>query len=158
VAFKTRHFVMSAVLLLGPGAGMASAATPSCRAQAPADLDASPTHWLGACGSGAAEGLGVLRGGAGRPYAFFVGRMQAGRPTDGLLMLRAGGWMLAVRFDARLRVVSSDGIHPEEDDRVFAQARAAALETAAIFRRAGNGSSADYYSRLAQRIVDDRPE
>jgi hypothetical protein len=159
VLFKTRRIVTFAVLLLAAGTDTAGAqSTTSCRVEAPADVDASHARWLGACPNGAAEGLGVLRSGEQEPYAFFAGRMQSGRPVDGLLMLCAGGWMAAVRFDAGLHVVSSDGLDPKEDDRVFAQARAAALETAEIFRRAGNSASADYYSRLAQRIVEGRPE
>ncbi len=159
MAFKTRRIVICAMLLLAAGTGTAAAQPkPSCRVEAPADLDASPARWLGACPNGAAEGPGILRSGDHEPYAFFAGRMQAGRPVDGLLMLSAGGWMVAVRFDASLHVVSSDGLDPKVDDRVFAQARAAALATAETFRRAGNTASADYYTRLAQRIVDGRPE
>jgi hypothetical protein len=131
---------------------------PACRFTAPPDLDAAPVHWLGGCQAGAADGLGVLRAGSGEPYAFFAGRMGKGRPVQGLLMLRDGLWMAAIRFDAKGRGVSSDGLRPELDDQLFAQARAAALDTAARFRRAGNKASADYYTRLARKIVDGRPE
>jgi hypothetical protein len=130
----------------------------ACRFTAPPDLDAAPSKWLGDCRAGAADGLGVLRAGSGEPYAFFAGRMERGRPVQGLLMLRDGLWMAAIRFDAKARAVSSDGLRPELDDQLFAQARAAALDTAARFRRAGNKASADYYMRLARKIVDGRPE
>jgi hypothetical protein len=131
---------------------------PACRFEAPADLDASPARWLGECPQGAAQGLGVLRGGLGEPYAFFAGVMQHGRPTEGLLMLKEGGWMVAVAFDEDLRTVQNGGLHPEWDDRPFAQAHAGALATASWFRRQGNTASAAYYARLAQSIIDGRPE
>ncbi len=130
----------------------------ACRFDMPADLGATPGRWLGACPDGTADGLGVIRAGTAEPYAFFVGRMQGGRPADGLLILREGGWMVAVRFDAGLHVVSSDGLKPEDDDRVFQQAHAAALETAARFRQEGNKASADYYTLLGRRITEGRPE
>ena len=148
-------------LLVAAGASMPAMASPPaepCRFEAPADLDAAPARWLGGCRNGAADGLGIVRGGTAEPYAFFAGRMQEGRPAEGLLMLHAGGLMVAVRFDAALRVVSSDGLRPNEDDRVFAQARAAALETAARLRQQGNRASADYYAALAQRITESRAE
>ena len=137
-------------------AGHAGAAPP-CRFKVPADLDAAPARWLGECGNGTAEGLGVLRAGTGEPFAFFAGRMRGGMPMHGLLMLRSGSWMVPVRFDGSLRAVSQNG-HPEQEDRVFADAQAAARSTAARFRQAGNAASADYYTRLARRIVDGRPE
>jgi hypothetical protein len=132
-------------------------ATP-CRFEAPADLDAAPARWLGDCPQGAADGLGVLRGGVDEPYAYFVGVMHQGRPAEGLLMLKAGGWMLAVAFDESLKVVSNGGLHPEWDDRAFDQAHAGALSTARWFRRQGNQASAAYYTCLAQSIIDGRPE
>lgn len=137
---------------------VAASATAACRFQAPADLDAAPARWLGGCRDGVADGLGVVRAGTAEPYAFFAGRMQGGQPAQGVLLLHAGGLMVAVGFDPALRAVSSDGLRPEEDDLVFAQARAAALDTAARLRREGNLGSADYYAALAQRIVDSRAE
>lgn len=148
-------FVIAACTSLS---AMAAPPTPACRFQAPADLDAAPTRWLGECRDGAAEGLGIVRAGSAEPYAFFAGRMQDGRPANGLLLLRAGGMQVAVRFDDALHAVDSDGLRPEQDDRVFAQARDAALATAARLRRQGNQASADYYTALAQRIVDSRAE
>ncbi|NYF22838.1 hypothetical protein HDC36_004328 [Xanthomonas sp. JAI131] len=148
-------------LLVAASASMPAMSSPPaapCRFEAPADLDAAPARWLGGCRHGAADGLGIVRAGTAEPYAFFAGRMQEGRPAEGLLMLHEGGLMVAVRFDAALRVVSSDGLRPNEDDRVFAQARAAALETAARLRQEGNQASAAYYAALAQRITESRPE
>ena len=148
-------------VLLVTGAVLPAHSSPpagACQFQTPADLDAAPARWLGACINGAADGLGIIRAGTEEPYAFFAGQMQGGRPTEGLLVLREGGWMVAVRFDEAFRVVSSGGLRPEEDDHVFAQAHAAALETAARFRQDGNRGSADYYASLAQRITEGRPE
>ncbi|WP_369935961.1 hypothetical protein [Xanthomonas tesorieronis] len=148
--------------LIAACASLPALATPPppapCRFEAPADLDAAPARWLGDCQQGAADGLGIVRAGTAEPYAFFAGRMQDGRPAQGVLLLHEGGLMAAVRFDAALRAVSSDGLHPDEDDRVFAQARAAALETAARLRQQGNRASADYYTALARRIDDSRAE
>ncbi len=73
-------------------------------------------------------------------------------------MLKAGGWMLAVAFDESLEVVSNGGLHPEWDDRAFERAHAGALATARWFRRQRNQASAAYYTRLAQSIIDGRPE
>ncbi|MET0373849.1 MAG: hypothetical protein ABW128_06280 [Rhizorhabdus sp.] len=148
-------------VVIAPAAGHAAEHIPpatSCRFEAPADLDAVPARWLGDCPQGAADGLGVLRGGVGEPYAFFAGVMHQGRPAEGLLMLKAGGWMLAVAFDESLEVVSNGGLHPDWDDRAFERAHAGALATASWFRRQGNQASAAYYTRLAQSIIDGRPE
>ncbi|WP_369942466.1 hypothetical protein [Xanthomonas medicagonis] len=149
-----------ACLIAACAALPALAAPPAapCRFEAPADLDAAPARWLGECRNGAADGLGIVRAGTAEPYAFFAGRMQDGRPAQGLLLLHAGGLMAAVRFDATLRAVASDGLRPDEDDHVFAQARAAALETSARLRQQGNRASADYYTALARRIDDSRAE
>ncbi|MET0548340.1 MAG: hypothetical protein ABW002_03595 [Xanthomonas sp.] len=148
-------FVIAACASLS---AMAAPPTADCRFQPPADLDAAPARWLGECRDGAAEGLGIVRAGRAEPYAFFAGRMQDGRPASGLLLLRAGGMQVAMRFDAALHAVDSDGLRPEQDDRVFAQARDAALAAAARLRRQGNPASAAYYTALAQRIVDSRAE
>ncbi|RZM34976.1 MAG: hypothetical protein EOP67_14190, partial [Sphingomonas sp.] len=77
-------------------------AEPPCRFKVPADLDAAPARWLGECGKGTAEGLGIMRAGTGEPYAFFAGRMKGGVPVHGLLMLRSGGagGGLGIREDA----------------------------------------------------------
>jgi hypothetical protein len=148
-------------VVMAPAAGHAAEPLPPatpCRFEAPADLDAAPARWLGECPQGAAEGLGVLRGGTGEPYAYFAGVMHQGRPAEGLLMLKAGGWMLAVAFDESLKVVSNGGLHPEWDDRAFERAHAGALATAGWFKRQGNQGSAAYYTRMAQSIIDGRPE
>jgi hypothetical protein len=57
--------------------------------------------------------------------------MHRGRPPEGLLMLREGSWMLAISFDAGLRTVQNDSLHPEWDDHAFETAHAGALATAA---------------------------
>jgi hypothetical protein len=66
--------------------------------------------------------------------------------------------MVAVAFDENLGVVPNGGLHPEWDDRAFDQAHEGALATARWFRRQGNPASAAYYTRLAQSIIDGRPE
>jgi hypothetical protein len=155
------RLVAACLFAIGPFPAVgytAEPAPPPCRFEAPSDLDASPARWLGECPQGAAQGLGVLRGGTGEPFAFFAGVMQQGRPTEGLLMLREGGWMVAVAFDEDLKTVQNGGLHPEWDDRAFAQAHGGALATASWFRRQGNAASAAYYARLAQSIMDGRPE
>ncbi len=73
-------------------------------------------------------------------------------------MLREGGWMVAVAFDENLKAVQNGGLHPEWDDRAFAQAHAGARAAATWFKQQGNAASAAYYNRLAQRILDGRPE
>lgn len=152
---RTAWTVAAALLATAAAAGHAQA---PCRFHVPADLDAVSARWWADCPGGMAEAPGVLRAGTGEPFAFFAGRMRAGLPASGLLMLRDGGWIAAVRFDRGLRAVVGNGPQPAQDDRVFAQAVAGARAAAVRFRRAGNAASAAYYDRLARRIVDGRPE
>jgi hypothetical protein len=130
----------------------------ACRADVPADLTLAPAHWLGDCPDGAAEGLGILRAGTAEPYEFFAGRMHQGHLVDGLLLLEQGTMMAAVRFDATRHVVSSDGLHPAEDDTLFRNATAAASAVSKRFAAAGNRGSATYYARLAVKIKNSQPE
>ena len=131
--------------------------TAGCRFAAPTELDARPSAWLGECRNGAADGLGVIRAGTREPYSFFAGRMAHGRPANGLLLLQTG-MMAAIRFDASGRVVSSDGLHPQQDEHIFAQAQNAARAVSARFAKAGNPRSATYYKQLARRILVSQPE
>ena len=128
------------------------------RADVPAELTAAPAQWLGECRNGVADGPGVTRAGRAAPYEFFAGRMREGRLVDGVLVLRSGLMMVAVRFDAQRRVVVSDGLRPSEDESVFHTATAAAEAVSQRFARAGNRASAAYYAALATRIRNAPPE
>lgn len=138
-------------------AGSARSA-PACRAEVPAELSSASALWLGDCRGGAADGLGVSRAGTGEPYEFFAGRMRGGRLVDGVLVLKSGLMMVAVRFDAARRVVVSDGLRPAEDEAVFRTATAAAQSVARRFAASGNRGSAAYYAALARRIETAPPE
>ena len=129
-----------------------------CRAQTPAEITTTAARWLGDCPNGIADGLGVMRSGAGEPYEFFAGRMRAGRLVDGVLVLKSGLMMVAVRFDANRRVVVSDGLRPSEDEAVFRTATAGAEAVAKRMASAGNKGSAAYYTALAKRIREAPPE
>ncbi|RZL81870.1 MAG: hypothetical protein EOP66_05530 [Sphingomonas sp.] len=125
------------------------AGTPSCRVQVPADLDSGNAVWLGACARGRAQALGVLRVGARAPYQFFLGRVEAGRPVTGVLVLDRSQLMDAVRFDSALRAVHTDGLKPGEIEGVFRIASAGAQAAAQRFLASGNRSSAAFYAKMA---------
>lgn len=129
-----------------------------CRAEVPAELTAAPAHWLGECPNGMAEGLGVTRAGVAAPYEFFAGRMRGGQLVDGVLILKSGLMMVAIRFDAQRRVVVSDGLRPSEDEAVFRTATAAAEAVSKRMAATGNRSSSAYYASLAKRIQNAPPE
>ncbi|MGH6613450.1 hypothetical protein [Sphingomonas sp.] len=129
-----------------------------CRAEVPAELTTAPAHWLGDCPNGMAEGLGVTRAGGAAPYEFFAGRMRDGQLVDGVLVLKSGLMMVAIRFDAQRRVVVSDGLRPSEDEAVFRTATAAAEAVSKRMAATGNRSSAAYYTGLAKRIRNAPPE
>ena len=100
----------------------------------------------------------MTRAGGKPPYAFFAGRMTAGRPVDGVIVLPSGLMKVAVRFDANLDAVVSDGLRPSEDEAVFRTATAAATAVSRRFAAEGNRGSADYYAKLAARISAAPPE
>jgi hypothetical protein len=99
-----------------------------------------------------------MRSGVGEPCDFFAGRMRAGRPVDGVLVLSSGLMMVAVRFDANRRVVVSDGSRPAEEEAVFRTATAGAEAVAKRMATVGNKGSAAYYTALAKRIRNAPPE
>ncbi|WP_034161136.1 hypothetical protein [Sphingomonas sp. ERG5] len=134
------------------------AAAKPCRAEMPADLTTAPGHWLGDCRNGMADGLGVTRSGRAAPYEFFAGRMRDGRLVDGVLVLKSGLMMVAIRFDEQRHVVVSDGLRPSEDEAVFRTATAAAETVSKRFAAAGSRSSAAYYANLAKKIRNAPPE
>lgn len=142
----------------GTAAKPSGVAAQPCRAEMPADLTTAPGHWLGECKNGMAEGLGVTRSGRAAPYEFFAGRMRDGHLVDGVLLLKSGLMMVAIRFDEQRRVVVSDGLRPSEDEAVFRIGSAAAEAVSKRFAAAGSRSSATYYANLAKKIRDAPPE
>ena len=153
---RSRALLAFALLVTSPFV-VAATPDPSCPAVKPADLP-GPARWLGPCPSGRAEGMGVLRIGAAAPFAFFAGRMAAGRLGEGVVVRPDGLFEVAVGFDARGRSLPTDSLHPEQQDEVFAVAVQAAQATANRFTQLKNRGSADFYRRLALRIRNGLPE
>lgn len=129
----------------------------ACATGVIADLPGA-AQWQGACLGGRADGLGVLRVGAAAPFGFFAGRMAGGRPGAGVAILPNGLFEPAAGFDPRGHPISTDSLHPEQQDAVFKLAARAARATADRFARAGNRGSADFYRTLAARIQSGEPE
>lgn len=143
------------------GIGCSQAAPPpaaGCSAVVPAGMTGSPPRWLGACAAGKAAGVGVLRVGDRAPFAFFFGRVAAGRPQTGLVMLASGNMIQIRGVTDTGAILSADGEHLPEQDRAWADAAAGARLVARRFAAAGNRGSAAYYARWAQRIETQRPE
>ena len=133
-------------------------AAPACAAAVPAEFALRPARWLGGCALGKADGLGVMRFGAAAPFAFFAGRMRAGRPVTGMLINPDGLFRPARGFDARLGAIDTDGNRPAEQDAVFRLASRAAEATARRFAATGNPGSAGFYHAMAERIGNGQPE
>ncbi len=141
-----------------PGAsGDTARGTHFCQAASPAALTSQPARWLGDCGNGLAEGLGVMRAGSAEPYQFFFGEMHAGSPVRGMLK-EGGGWEMAARFDAARVAVSPRSWTPEASHAMYVLAARAAQTAARQFASVGNRSSEAYYERLAQDITKGEPE
>ncbi len=149
--------LMAALLFTIFATPAASQAGGGCGSAGIADLPSS-THWMGSCTGGRAEGIGVLRAGAVAPFGFFAGRMRAGRPGAGVIILANGMFEVAAAFDSDGHPVPTDSLHPEQQDEVFALAARAARATADRFARAGNRASANYYRGLARRIANGQSE
>jgi hypothetical protein len=128
-----------------------TAAASACAATPPAELTARPAMWLGPCAGGRAEQLGVLRLGRTAPHQFFLGRMRAGKPVQGVLVLNASQLKDAVRFDARMNAVNSDPNRQGEIESVFRVASSAAAATARRFEVLRNPGSARFYRDMAVR-------
>lgn len=118
-----------------------------CRFLPPADWPAR-VNWIGDCRDGLAEGLGVLKASeVGEVVAFFFGRMEHGRPSEGAL--EGGGGRMAGRFvDGRIAV----GGDRNDLIRAFDVAGAGAEAAAALFARMGNQPSSDFYRRKARQM------
>ena len=155
----SRRIATSAALLAAAGGvalftqlqaeAPAAAATRTCAATPPAELTARPMTWLGPCAGGRAEQLGVLRLGAAAPHQFSLGRMRAGKPVQGVLILNASQVKDAVRFDGGMNAVYSDPNRQGEIESVFRVASSAAAATARRFKGSGNAGSARFYRDMA---------
>ncbi len=162
--FRHRRSVMRALYVaiagipvIGMGCSQAAAAA-ACSVIVPADMKGPQPRWLGTCAAGKAAGVGVLRVGVRAPFSLFFGRVVAGRPQTGLIMLASGTMMEIRGVDDTGGVIATDGEHLAEQDRAWADAAAGARLVARRFAAAGNKGSAAYYARWAHRIETQRPE
>lgn len=106
-------------------------------------------RWSGACRSGFADGLGVLRQyRQARVERWFYGRVAAGQPAIGVVDL--GDGFMAGRFDGGRLVRDADRNTLIE---AFDEASLAARQMAERFRRAGNAASARYYDNKAAQLA-----
>lgn len=151
-----------AIAAIGMGCSQAAPPPPppaaGCATIVPADMKGPQPRWLGTCTAGKAAGVGVLRVGARAPFSLFFGRVAAGRPQTGLIMLASGNMMQIRGVTDTGAVMAADGEHLAEQDRAWADAVAGARLVARRFTAAGNKGSAAYYARWAHRIETQRPE
>ncbi len=140
------------------GTTAAAPSSSSCTITVPAEIKGGQARWLGGCVSGRAAGVGVLRVADGSGFAFFFGRVVAGRPTTGLVMHASGDYMEIRGIDRAGRVLIADGEHIPEQDRAWADADVGARLVARGFAKSGNTASSNFYMRWAHRIETQRPE
>lgn len=144
---------------LGAGCSPAAIAqTARCATVVPAEIRGGPSNWLGECANGKAAGVGVLRVGARAPFSFFFGRMIAGMPRTGLVMLGSGNIMPTRGLSATGTVLPIGGDNAQEQDRAWADAAAGARLAARRYAAAGNKGSASYYTGWARKIETQRQE
>ena len=142
-------------------AGCSSAAsrpTESCSTVVPAQIRGPQPRWLGDCTAGKAAGVGVLRVGSGTSFGFFFGRVAAGKPQTGLIMLRDGNMMEIQGVTTSGAVIPTDGLDMRQGNRAWADAAAGARLVARRFAASGNAGSSAYYARWARKIETQRPE
>lgn len=159
-----RNLYPTAFGIAALGMGCSQAAPPaaaSCSTIVPTEMkemQRPQPRWLGACASGKATGVGVLRVGVRPPFGLFFGRVVTGRPQTGLIMLSSGNMMEIRGVTATGGIIPTDGENMAEQDRAWADAAAGARLVARRFTAAGNRGSAAYYARWAHRIETERPE
>jgi hypothetical protein len=151
--------IMLCMTALGVGCSLAAAPPAvNCSTVVPAEMRGPQPRWLGQCADGKAVGVGVLRVGARAPFAFFFGRVVAGRPQTGLIMLSSGNMMEIRGVTASGAVLPTDGENIPEQDRAWDDAAAGARLVARRFAAARNPGSSAYYARWAHKIETQRPE
>lgn len=156
--------IRACALLIGTavlGTGLTHAAiaqTAACATIVPAEIKGAPSRWLGECASGKATGVGALRVGVRAPFAFFFGRMVAGKPQTGLVMLSSGNVMPTRGLSATGAIVPVSGENAQEQDRAWADAAAGARLVARRYAATGNRGSSVYYTGWVRKIETQRPE
>lgn len=155
---RSLSFVTLAAALSVGHAMPAPAQAAGCAVVLPTPMRGMPATWLGQCAAGKATGVGVLRAGARAPFAFFYGRVTAGKPQTGLLLRPDRSYTDVRGLTPTGDVLPADGEHIAEQDRAWADAAAGARLVARKFAAAGNAGSAAYYNHEAHRIETERPE
>lgn len=143
------HASCSADVPTAPPSAAPMAGPAHCRFVVPEGLVLGDVRWSGACRSGLADGLGVLREyRQARVERLFYGRMAAGQPAIGVVDL--GDGFMAGRFDGGQLVRDADRDTLIE---AFDEASLAARQMAERFRHAGNAASARYYEGKAAQLA-----
>ncbi len=113
------------------------------------DWQVSNTRWIGSCGAGRAQGVGVLRHLTnGKPDKIFYGRLKDGQPVLGVIHLDEGAY-IAGKFKAGKFDDSDDGRAVVIS--ALREAEKAANAVAARFEKEGNRESAKYYRARAKQ-------
>jgi hypothetical protein len=139
---------LTQIALLACGLGATLSAHAACSFTVPQGWAQDTTRWEGACLSGQANGLGVLKEYNGANVTrFYFGRVKDGSPALGVVDQADG--FVAGRF--------IDGSLAPSDDRqvvisAFAEAEKAANQAATRFGKAGNKVSAKFYKSKAKAL------
>ncbi|PSJ36822.1 hypothetical protein [Allosphingosinicella deserti] len=132
-----------------PGSAWSQDPATGCRFVRPASLTEGPTHWAGACRSGKADGLGMLRrrdGGASS--AAFYGELRDGVPAIGVLDL-ADGYVVGRFVNGDIGTRDTEWQERLDSFRVAARA---ARAVSARYAAQKNPRSAAFYKRVAETL------
>jgi hypothetical protein len=139
---------LTKIAMLACSVSVALTAQAQCTFNAPQGWAQSSTRWDGACRSGQADGLGVLKEYSGSSVTrFYFGRIKDGQPELGVVDQPDG--YVAGRF-------VNGSLAPSDDRQVvisaFAEAEKAANQAASRFSKAGNKVSAKLYRSKAKAL------
>ncbi len=143
-------------LLIGVGAcsqassqGPAEKTQSGCRFIVPDDLAKQGIRWIGPCRKGRANGLGVIRTGAGNDIRLFAGKMDQGRPVAGYFDTPADTAGPSLRFKGAQGLPTRNQAEARQACVIAADG---AANAAAILRQEGNNASATFYTRWSQTL------
>lgn len=125
-----------------------------CQFLAPRSLPSGPTYWIGACPSGKADGLGVLRRRDGAEAGeVFYGELKDGVPVLGVTDTARGnlGGLIAGRWKDGDLATGEDSVWQDNTD-AFTAASKAAQAASAVFKAQNNEASARYYAQQAKML------
>lgn len=120
-----------------------------CRFIAPTSLTTAPTYWTGACVSGKASGIGMLRTRVGAKAGIaFYGELRDGVPLIGAVDFETG-YQVGRFVDGDIGAHNTEW---QEQHDGFETALRAARMVSKHYSNAGNTASARYYDRVAKQL------